>query len=178
MGEGETAMNITIASFDRATEILRSLRARDITHVVSIGDPGHPMPEWLERHHASKLRLEFHDTSLTSGALVPPNAAHVQRVVDFAASMREESVVLTHCVGGISRSSAAALIIMASRLDASAENAARVMDELVKIKWSVMPNELMVWVADTEVLGWGGMLHAAYRRRFKAGTAALFPVEE
>jgi hypothetical protein len=28
------------------------------------------------------------------------------------------------------------------------------------------------------LLGWGGMLHAVYRRRFKAGTAALFPVEE
>lgn len=79
--------------------------------------------------------------------------------------------MLAHCVGGISRSSAAALIIMASRLDASAESAERVMDELVKIKWSVVPNELMVWLADTEVLGWSGMLHAAYRRRFKAGTA-------
>ena len=29
-------------------------------------------------------------------------------------------------------------------------------------------------VGASEVLGWGGMLHAAYRRRFKAGTAALY----
>ena len=72
---------------------------------------------------------------------------------------------------------AAALAILASRVAPTPEAAAQVMKDLLSIRAFVMPNEVMVWHAD-DALQWGGQLHAAYRRTFKAGTAIWTPPKQ
>jgi hypothetical protein len=52
-----------------------------------------------------------------------------------------------------------------------------VMADLLAIRAFVMPNEPMVWNAD-DALGWGGQLHAAYRRTFRAGTGIWTPPKQ
>ncbi len=173
-------MNITIASYEEATRLLRSPGTTGVSiwpwhHVVSINDPGRSPPDGVAAHPSS-LVLSFHDITADMDGKRMPTLEHTLRLVHFARGMSSSSRVLVHCGQGIARSSAAALTILASREVPSHDAAQRVTCELLRLKRFIMPNQLMVHHAD-EALGWGGKLFAAYRLRFKAGTGIWVPPE-
>ena len=102
---------IEVASRSEAGDILSSPeRCAEVTCLISIGAPNDELP--IGYHNiSSKLRLLFGDTlDAETGA----TEADVRTIIDFAQRLRSfTGKVLIHCEAGISRSTAAALILYA-----------------------------------------------------------------
>ena len=90
---------------------------------ISINNPDEEPPPALKGHPGKHLILHFHDISQANSpssqlaGFLPPEQQDVQHIIKFAEDMDSSSEVLCHCAAGISRSSAAALIIIASKLE-------------------------------------------------------------
>jgi predicted protein tyrosine phosphatase len=160
----KTVPVIEIVPRVQASELLLSKsRGASIGCLVSIGDPGQRHPEGFERI-AQRLRLEFHDVLENSDMESAPCAEDVERIVRFAErNATADLKVLVHCEAGISRSTAAALILYAVWLGPGAEDeaVARVIASVPEAR----PNRTIVRLAD-EALERRGALLAAVARRF------------
>jgi predicted protein tyrosine phosphatase len=75
-------------------------------------------------------------------------------------------LVLCHCNAGISRSSAAAIAIWASKLEPNFETAIRIMLHFQSARKQIWPNPHLIRYAD-EQLGWNGDLVKARDTLFK-----------
>lgn len=170
-----TLPSITIASYQFAYDLLASSISSKFSHVISINNPGEEPPRPLRVHDGKHLILAFHDiTDPPSGGMVPPAREDVAKILAFAEGIEEADEVLVHCAAGISRSSAAALAIIASKLEPTAENAQQAIQEVIAIKDVIHPNHNMV--VDTDhLLGYGGHLRAAYASTFEGGSLLWMP---
>ena len=92
-------------------EMPRHVRATGASHLLSLvipeDDPATP-PEVRPEHH---LFIGCHDIVEDYPGAVLPNAGHVRLIVDFAAAWDASAPMLVHCFAGVSRSTAAALIV-------------------------------------------------------------------
>lgn len=126
-------------------------------HILSIAEPGYrnPTPVGIDsdRHH----HLNFDDIVEAMPGYLPPSEQHVARIIDLAAKLTETDRILVHCQAGISRSSAAALIILAIRNPGQEPDLARRLRD--EGPWFA-PNRLMVEIAD-RLIGRGPVLGAA-----------------
>jgi predicted protein tyrosine phosphatase len=156
--------DIHIMSRDLARRVLRRA-PRAVHHVISISDPEDGPPPEVEERLNMSLVLCFHDVSDPDDVLEMPTRRDVELIVKYAEAIRCTESVLCHCNAGISRSSAAALAVIATRTERSSDGAARAVDEVAKIKATIRPNRAMVEFMD-EILGYEGDLDAAYRRKF------------
>src|ERR1700759_3923618 len=106
------------------------------SHVLSILDPDHPVPEAFGRfgEHA-KLELRFHDVIEADRGMAPPGEADVARLLAFGHGLiREPSQnahLLVHCHAGISRSTASLALILAQALPNL--SGADVMQEVLRV---------------------------------------------
>lgn len=167
--------NIQILSRDLMRGVLRRALPSHIHHIVSISDPDDGPPQEVRDREGSSLILTFHDTSNSNDEdLLAPTRDDVLKIVSFAEKVSAGENVLCHCNAGISRSSAAALTILAAKLDPSAENAEFAVSELMRIKSLIHPNKLMVSFAD-DVLGYEGSLIAAHASTFGGGDLFFVP---
>src|SRR3990172_5590703 len=107
---------ITILSREEAQRVLRSSHGDSITHVISLSEPEQEPPVELALHNGRHLILQFHDVTNTKYGYVPPTSKQVEGIIRFAHSIKPEHRLLCHCAAGISRSSAAALTVLASKL--------------------------------------------------------------
>jgi predicted protein tyrosine phosphatase len=126
-----------------------------------------PTPDGVlaERH----LRVEVHDISTPLLGHIMPEREHVATLVDFLRAWQpDEAALLVHCIAGISRSTAAALIGLVIKAGGREHEAAAV---LRKEAPHAQPNRRIVALAD-ELLGCEGRLIAA---REAMGEAALTP---
>jgi len=137
-------------------------RAADIDprFIISVMDPSNysvPSGPSLEVH----IRINFHDIASDeveyAEPYVVPNAGHVRRIIEFARAWDGRGRVLVHCMAGVSRSSAAGLILLATRHPGHERAIARLMRE--RGPW-LNPNPLLVRLADNH-LGREGSLIAA-----------------
>jgi predicted protein tyrosine phosphatase len=130
------------------------------SHMVTLLSPEHMIetPEGIDptRH----LRLAVNDVAETWAAEMPPAPRHVEDLLDFGRAWDTRAPLLVHCWAGISRSMAAAFILLCDR------NAPG--DELT-IARSIraraphaFPNPLLVQYGDT-ALGRGGRMVEAAR---------------
>ena len=130
------------------------------THVLSILDPDHPVPEAFGAfgEHA-KLELRFHDITDSRPGEILPNAAHVDSILAFGRTLAtERASLLVHCHAGISRSTAAMALIIAQALPAlSAPDVLRTVHGIREKAW---PNLRLMELGDA-ALGRGGALVAA-----------------
>ena len=98
-----------------------------VTHVLSILDPGWPEPEAFgifDPHR--RLELRFHDVIETEPGCVAPESLDVEQLLSFGRDLTEAkgAHLLVHCHAGLSRSTAAATLIVAqARPDRPAEEA-------------------------------------------------------
>lgn len=156
---------ITIASFDLAHTLL-GLSERNFHHVISINDPETRPPETLAGHSARSLVLHFHDIiESRRNCLTAPSQDDVRQIIRFAHSIDAEHEVLIHCAAGISRSSAAALTVLASKLKPSKTNAKKAIRAVLEAKSSIYPNSIMITHAD-KLLGYKGDLMSVYETSF------------
>jgi predicted protein tyrosine phosphatase len=92
-----------------------------------------------------------------------PQADDVSAIIDFArAAGRSDGDVLIHCTAGISRSTAAGLIVFATWLGEGQETEA--VEHLFSLCPHAYPNTLMILLADN-LLGLNGALVAALQKK-------------
>jgi predicted protein tyrosine phosphatase len=139
-------------------------------HVVSISDARANPPAGFPSYPARSIALFFDDFA-QDPALAPelgydpPEPKHMEAILRFAKDIGPGETVLCHCNAGISRSSAAAAAILASKVKPSAKNAQAVIAHLLKSRSIIHPNKNLIWFAD-EQLGYEGSLVAAHAATF------------
>ncbi len=144
--------------------------ARGVTHVLSILDPDWPDPEAFQNFDPHfRATFRFHDAIEPSPGVVLPERADVEAMLAFGRDAGDVSHLLIHCHAGISRSTAAMLMILAQAHPHETEVA--VVDKLLAIRPQAWPNSRMIAFADA-LLGRNGRLTAAlgriYARRLVA----------
>jgi predicted protein tyrosine phosphatase len=156
---------IEVASRPEAAAILSSPhRCAEITFLVSIGDPYDELPVGYD-NVPRKLRLLLADVVTELGA----TEEDVRRIIRLAEDLRSVTgKVLIHCEAGVSRSTAAALIMYACWLGPGRERDA--MERMLAQRPVAIPNRRMVELADrlldrrghlVKVLGHGGPVTSA-----------------
>lgn len=166
----------TIAPFKISVcgiEELDAHREAGASHVLSILDPDHPVPEAFGRFgEHEKLELRFHDVIEADPGMEPPTEEHVDRLLAFGRGlMREPSDgahLLVHCHAGISRSTAAMALILLQALPD--RPAADVMQEVLRIREKAWPNLRMIEIGDAALGRNGEIIDAAvevYRRQLE-----------
>jgi len=144
--------------------------ARGVTHVLSILDPGWPEPDaFLAFAPHARATFRFHDAIEPEPDVILPEKRDVEAILAFAREAGDDlGHLLIHCHAGISRSTAAMLMILAQAHAEEDERA--VAQRLTRIRPQAWPNARMVGLAD-ECLGRGGRLLAAagviYARRLE-----------
>ena len=152
---------------------LNRLRHGAPSDVISILDPGVPEPP-LDQFNARLLKLRFHDVVESASGRRPPQRQDVESIIGFVGAAQDGSPVthvLIHCQSGVSRSAAAAMLVLAcARADLPAQ---RLMEHLVQSRPSALPNMRMIEIGD-DVLGRRGDLIEAVRVR-RAELVRRFP---
>ena len=143
------------------------------SHVLSILDPDHPVPEAFGTFgEHKKLELRFHDIVDPMPGQIMPTEDHVDALLAFGRDLMAEpphdAHLLVHCHAGISRSTASmALILAQHRPELSAE---AVLAEILRIRDKAWPNLRMLELGDA-MLGRGGTFpraaHAIYQRQLE-----------
>ena len=149
-------MEVVITGRTKAGAILGSPSKRDgITHLVSIGDEecglwGRSKLPFNFHVIDRRIRLRFDDVN---EAVVPaaeagfcaPTQEHIERLVRFASNIPDEAKVLIHCEYGVSRSTAAAYVLLAIALGSGNEREAYA--QMIAAAPHARPNIRMVQLA-------------------------------
>lgn len=130
-----------------------------ITHILSIGDPLESKP-FIKHFNPIPIisRLEFHDIKQiyfqdSDSLYSPPNEKIIRKIIDFGLVLRSDLAInkkvslLVHCHAGISRSTAAAYIIL--NILAGKGKEQKCLDFVREIRPHLVPNYLMAKIADS-----------------------------
>ena len=142
-----------------------------VTHVLSILDPGWPDPEAFGAFDPhQRLELRFHDVIDAGPGCVAPERDDVELLLAFGRelSRARETHLLVHCHAGVSRSTAAAALIVAqTRPDRPAEEA---LVAVVRQRPHAWPNLRILELGDALLGRRGEIINAAraqYRRQLE-----------
>jgi predicted protein tyrosine phosphatase len=147
----------------------------DPVTIISLMDPGAPYSVPAGANLKEHIKIGVHDAPSDHPALrkqyTVPTEGHVRRIIEFAQSWDGSGRVLVHCTGGVSRSTAAALVLLSARNPGREIEIAR----LIRTRgpWA-SPNPLIVRIAD-KLLGRRGALISAF---VKMGPPAMSGVPE
>jgi predicted protein tyrosine phosphatase len=162
-------IEVTICGLDE----LGLHRRAGVTHVVSILDPEWPEPAELDFCTPQDLlQLRFHDVIDDDGrGFETPEEDHVARLLEFGRRLPPDGTVrlLVHCHAGVSRSTAAAILLLAQR--EPARDPHDIVAEIVRRRPQAWPNLKIVELGD-HLLGRGGALVEAARRHYRRSMAA------
>lgn len=148
---------------------LGAFQNANVTHVLSILDPGFPEPADFAAYGPHKrLTLRFDDIIDPTPGMALPERHHVEALLEFgkglAAAVDDPlNHLLVHCHAGISRSTASMAILLAEARRETSEDA--IFAHIREIRGQAWPNSRMIGMAD-ELLGRGGSLVAALRRHY------------
>lgn len=141
-----------------------------MTHAISILDPDTEEPAgFAQLAVANLLRLRFHDVIEHQPSISAPDAGHIAAILQFAKGLNSHAAprLLIHCHAGISRSTAAAIILLAHRGAAAEAAVARV----VALRPKAWPNLRMIEIGD-RMLKLENRLVRAVRRHHARALAA------
>jgi predicted protein tyrosine phosphatase len=164
MTSSRTSPRITICGIRELGEH----SAAGVTHVLSILGPNSPdPPEFTAFAPHRRLNLRFHDVIEPQPDQIAPTREDVERLLVFGQEVAEtpEAHLLVHCHAGVSRSTAAAALIL---MQANPEwSAGAALDAIAEIRPRALPNLLILELGDV-LLGRNGEIAAAvstiYRR--------------
>ncbi|HET6182496.1 MAG TPA: protein-tyrosine-phosphatase [Acetobacteraceae bacterium] len=144
-----------------------------VSHVLSILDPDHPVPEAFGAfgEHA-KLELRFYDVLEDTPGIPGPTEADVARLLAFGRDLVTEPAasahLLVHCHAGISRSTASMALMLAQAMPEAPAEA--VMAHVLAVRDKAWPNLRILEMGDA-MLGRGGALaraaHGIYRHQLE-----------
>jgi predicted protein tyrosine phosphatase len=141
--------------------------AGGVTHVLSILDPGWPELDSLSRFDINRrLRLRFHDVIESQPGWIAPERWDVELLLAFSRDLAatEKTHLLIHCHAGVSRSTAAATLVMAQI--SPVRPAAEVLQEVVRLRPRAWPNLRILELGD-EILGRHGEIVEAARAHYR-----------
>ena len=157
MSTSRTVTRITICGIPE----LGGHAAAGVTHVLSILDPNSPDPlEFAAFAPHRRLILRFHDVIEPQPDQIAPTREDVERLLVFGREVSEtpEANLLIHCRAGVSRSTAAAALIL---MQANPEwPASMALDAVAAIRPRAWPNLLILEFGDA-LLGRNGEIAAA-----------------
>jgi predicted protein tyrosine phosphatase len=116
---------------------------RQVSHVLSILDPQEPQPAAFGAFgEHERLELRFHDVIDERPGQLAPSARDVDRLLEFGRGLLAEpdasAHLLVHCHAGVSRSTAALILLLAqARPD---RKAAEAVAEVVRVRPQAWPN--------------------------------------
>jgi len=181
--------DIIVTDRHTAGQILRSCspgKGRDIRHLISIGDKPEDAPP-LHAHGGTVLRLEFDDISCDDRpqwGYVGLSWDQAYELIEYCKRIKASPArTLVHCTAGVSRSSAAALVLIAVILGPGQEIQA-VKCLSAAIQWAgkqlyrdhrekEFPNRRVVSMCDS-LLGLEGRLLEARDKKYEDETDAEF----
>lgn len=141
-----------------------------VTNVLSLLDPDWPELEVLGSYAAAhRLMLRFHDIIEPQPGRTAPEAEHIGGIIAFADQLDASTPgngdrhLLVHCHMGLSRSTAAMLLLLA-RLEPDADEQ-QLFARLRRIRPQAWPNSRMIGLGDS-LLGRGGRLVEALRDHY------------
>ncbi len=166
-----TPLRVTICGLDE----LAGHCALGVTHVLSILDPGWPEPEPLRDFELSRrLKLNFHDVIEAEPGWIAPERFDVELLLAFGRSLGEiadeagaepaATHLLVHCHAGVSRSTAAAILLLAQH--EPARSAQNVVGQVIRARPRAWPNLRMIEMGD-ELLGRDGEIVASVRALYR-----------
>jgi predicted protein tyrosine phosphatase len=141
--------------------------ASGVTHVLSLVDPELAELDVFAQfpdHHRTILR--FHDIISPAAGRVMPDEGHVDAILRFGATHAADDAslnILVHCHMGVSRSTAAMLMLMAQAHPERSDD--DVFAHLKAMRPQAWPNSRMIRFAD-HALGRNGNLFAALCRHY------------
>lgn len=135
-------------------EMARHVRALRPACLISLLQPEEQPPTPPEIRPEAHLRLEIDDISFATPGHVLADDTHVARLIEFLKRRVPGDAVLIHCLAGISRSTAGALIALALDAEGREAVAAR---HLRAFAPHAAPNRRLIAVAD-RLLGRQGRL--------------------
>lgn len=140
--------------------------AAGVTHVLSILDPDSPEPEPLSIFEVHRrLRLRFHDVIESQPGWIAPERWDVELLLTFARDLGASGThLLIHCHAGVSRSTAAATLVLAQRRPE--QPAEEVLTEVVRLRPRAWPNLRILELGD-DILGRNGEIVAAARAHYR-----------
>ena len=150
---------------------LPSFAAAGVSHVISILDPAWPDPSaFADYPQHSRVTYRFDDVVEVMDGFAAPGAAEVETLLALGQRLTGEPVIhlLVHCHAGVSRSTAAAAILMAQH-NAGRED--EVFARIQEIRPRSWPNSRLIALADA-LLGRQGALTAALRDHLARVTEA------
>jgi len=117
-----------------------------VSHVVSLLGPDTPHRQFKGIGDDSHLKLTFHDIIEPMDGFSHPLPEHAEQLVSFIDSWQRKTPILIHCWAGISRSTAAAYILLCDIRGPGHE--AAIARELRALAPHAQPNRLMIRHAD------------------------------
>ncbi len=136
----------------------KTIRDHNPSHVVTLLSPEHMIDTPEGFHPERHLKIGVNDIADPALGTAPPHDDHIQSLLEFGRLWEASAPLVVHCWAGISRSTAAAFILMCDRLDHVRES--EIAAALRKRAPHANPNRLMIKLAD-EALGRSGrMTHA------------------
>lgn len=144
-----------------------------VTHVLSILDPHWPDPEAFNDFPSHRREaLRFNDVIAPAPEIVAPDESHVAQLLAFGRDVEVAGPLahlLIHCHAGISRSSAAATLLLAQ--ETPSLPAADIFNEIARLRPRAWPNLAMLEIGEV-TLGRHGEFTAAVGAQYRRVIAA------
>ena len=156
---------ITVCGLEELCDVGAPGSGRAITHVLSILDPAHPVPEAFGRYGEHvRLELRFHDIIEDRDGEQRPGPGHVESILAFGRSLHDEppgaASLLVHCHAGISRSTAALVLILAQAMpEVPAAAIVRMVHDIREKAW---PNLRLIELGDAMLERAGSLVAATH----------------
>lgn len=148
-------MMILVTPLSAVEETIRRFRP---SHMATLLSPEHMIDTPSGINPARHLRLALNDVADISGAEMPPAPQHVAELLRFGREWPADDPMLVHCWAGISRSMAAAYILLCDRIGPGSEHA--IARDLRRRAPHAFPNPLLVRYADDALEREGRMIAA------------------
>jgi predicted protein tyrosine phosphatase len=175
IGDTSTPLRLTICGLDE----LAGSCVPGVTHVLSLLDPGWPEPEPLRDFDLNRrLKLHFHDVIEPAPGWIAPERWDVELLLAFgrnfggmragAGAISTETHLLVHCHAGVSRSTAAAILLLAQHAPARAAH--DVVGQVFGTRPQAWPNLRIIEFGDA-LLGRDGEIVASVQALYRLALA-------
>jgi predicted protein tyrosine phosphatase len=146
---------VHVCPLSAITGLIAATGARHLVTVIN----QQTMPETpAGLHPDNHLRLAINDITEPQEGLVHPREDHIAELVRFARGWNRRGPLVVHCWAGISRSTAAAYIVLCALN--SEGNEQRIAELLRAASPTATPNSLMIEIADEALRRRGRMIEA------------------
>ncbi|MFQ3361186.1 MAG: tyrosine phosphatase family protein [Alphaproteobacteria bacterium] len=150
-------MKIVISPLSLANKMIDKYNAN---YIISILSPGESFPIFEGIKDTNHLKLSFNDITSPRKNLIQPSLGHVKNIISFTKKCTKNDTLLIHCYAGISRSTAAALIVYCYyKKDLRADLMAT---ELMSLSPSANPNSLLLKLGD-HIIGSSNILSECHK---------------